>query len=476
MSRIDPGGRAGRRPTLPGWLMAVPVAVAAGAVALGLLVGPASSPATPAREVRLDRGSYACPGGLATVAGQVAPASEATAQSFPAVRSESSVPAKARSVTQLAGRPGTWRRATTPAGSTVVTQLGRGTGPLGFVSGRASQPDGGGLVVAGCPGVADDAWFPSLGSGSKHQSTLLLTNTADTPAAATVDLWNTEGVVDAIDNEGIVVPAGASRRIRLADLAAGEKQLAAHVTRLRGALTVSVLDTSTAVYRGTDLTMGGMAPTRRQWVPGLSAGVKRRTLSLVNPGQTTARVKVTVLSARGRFVPEGLSDLKVRSGRLREVTLPASVGSGAATLQLTSDVPVVAGVRLEPDTVDFARAESVPPLDGTAGIPLGLAGTNRTPRLLLAGVGAKDSSVELTAYDASMKRLDRATVTVRAGRTQDVSLAKAVKIDGAAYVLVRATGDVVGAASYTNSGRVASLPLLAAPVRALGPHVSVVGP
>lgn len=475
MSRIETGGRAGRRPTVPGWILALPVVVAAAIATAGLVVGPAEPSATPAREVRLDRGSYACPGGLSTTAGQLSAGAEATARALPLVSSDSADAADPTSVQALTD-PRTWRSATTPEGSTVVAQSGRGTGAVGFVSGRLTKAEGGGLVVAGCPTVTDDAWFTGLGSGSKHQSTLLLTNTADTPAAVNVELWNTQGVVDAIDNDGIVVPARAARRIRLADLAAGERQLAAHVVRLRGALTVSALDTSTAVFKGSEISTGGVDPARTQWIPGVVAGEKGRTLAIVNPGGTTARVSVTAFGSKGRFVPEGLSDLKVGAGKLREITLPRTVGSGAVALRLTSDEPVAASVRLEPDTDDFARAESAPVLDGTAAVPLGLAETKGVPDLLLSGVGRRTSSVQLTAYDAEMRQLDEATVTVEAGRTQDVDLAKVLTTKGAAVVLVEGGTDVVGTATYSSGSRIASVPLRAAPVTALGPQVSVVGP
>ncbi|RYJ07112.1 MAG: hypothetical protein EON52_02935 [Actinomycetales bacterium] len=475
MSRIETGGRAGRRPTVPRWLLALPVVVTAAVAAAGLVVGPAEPSPTPAREVRLDRGSYACPGGLSATAGQLSAGTTATARALPLVTSGSAEAADSTSVDALTD-PEAWRTATTPEGATVVSQAGRGTGAVGFVSGRLGKDDGGGLAVAGCSTVADDVWFTGLGSGSKHQSTLLLTNTADTPAAVNVELWNAQGVVDAIDSDGIVVPAGAARRVRLADLAAGERQLAAHVVRLRGALTVAALDTSKAVYQGSEISTGSVAPARSQWIPGVVAGEKGRTLSIVNPGQTTARVSVTALGSKGRFVPEGLSDLKVGAGRLREITLPRTVGSGAVALRLTSDEPVAASVRLEPDTDDFARAESAPALDGTAAVPLGQAGTKGVPDLLLSGVGRRSSSVQLTAYDADMKKVDAATVTVEAGRTQVVDLAKALTTKGAAVVLVRAAGDLVGAATYASGSRIASVPLRAAPVTALGPQVSVVGP
>ncbi|KQY58540.1 hypothetical protein ASD11_02450 [Aeromicrobium sp. Root495] len=475
MSRIESGGRAGRGTRVPRWLLALPVLVTAAIAAAGLVVGPAEPSSTPAREVRLDRGSYACPGGLSTTAGQLSPGDEATARSLPLVTSDSVDAPDARSVDALAD-PRTWRSATTPEGSTVVSQSGRGTGAVGFVSGRLAKDDGGGLVVAGCPSVADDAWFTGLGSGSKHQSTLLLTNTADTPAAVDVELWNTQGVVDAIDNDGIVVPAGASRRVRLADLAAGERQLAVHVVRLRGALTVSALDTSTAVFQGSEISTGSVDPARTQWVPGVVAGEKGRTLVLVNPGDTTARVSVTAFGAKGRFVPEGLSDLKVRAGRLRQVVLPRTVGSGAVALRLTSDEPVAASVRLEPDTDDFARAESAPVLDGTAAVPLGLDETKGVPDLILSGVGRRSATVRLVSYDAAMKKVDEATVTVEAGRTDVLDLADELTTKGAAVVLVRGAGDVVGAATYASGSRIASVPLVATPVTALGPRVRVVGP
>lgn len=425
----------------------------------------------PPGQVSVARSTYACPGGedVSVTAGQVAAGTAATAQTLPD-----------RTPVDALADATAWRSSDVDADGLVVDQRGQGSGAVGFFSEGAPRSDGGGLVVGSCPPTVDDSWYLGLGSGAKHLSSLVLTNVSSSPAVADLSFWGAQGRIDAVDAEGVVVEPFSVRRVDLRDLVAGEAELAVRVERRRGSLTAAALDSSTAVFRGTESLAPTQAPQRQQVVAGLPDGAKGRTLLLLNPTTSTARVAVRVLGAEGGIAPEGLESVKVDAGRLTAVEVPASAGSDAAALRITSDQPVSASVRVAPSTRDHAVVEAVPALDGPAVVPVDLDVDTGTPELVLTAPRRR-GDVRLEAFDVQMRRLATAGVAVDAGTTTTVDLGSGEVLDpepdagDVAYVVVRAEGEVMGAATYRQGNRIASLGLTAAPVTVLGPHVRTTG-
>jgi len=368
-----------------------------------------------------------------------------------------------------------WNETDVDARSLAVgTADARGAGAVGFYGGVASGKDGGGFGVSACPGVNQDSWFVGAGSGSRHDSTMTLTNLSDSPAIADVSLWGNEGSIEAVDAEGIVLKGFETRRIKLDSLAAGEPELAMHVHSRRGALSVAVQDTSTSVFRGTEPLTQTSAPARRQVISGVAPGASGRQLVAVNPGNATARVKIHALGKDRAFVPTGLDDVKIPAGKVKVMDLPKSVGDSAVALRLTSDHPLSASVRVSPGNKDFEYAVAGHALEGPAVAPLSLGGLLTNASLLLTAPDAK-AKVAITAFDARMTKQGSVEAALKAGSTQSFDLGKKGLFDKSladlAYVVVTPTGDVQGAALYTRGAGASALPLTAAPLKTLAPQV-----
>ena len=339
-----------------------------------------------------------------------------------------------------------------------VTQAGRASGATGFTSLTAPQSAGGGLSVARCGAVVDEAWFLGLGTADKRSSTLVLANLSDTPAVADLTLWNGRGVMDAVNAQGVSVKPFAIRRIPVADLAAGEPQLAMRVDRRRGVLSAMVEDSSKATYAGSDAVSATVAPSRTQVISGIDSGTRGRTLLVLNPSDQVARIDVTILTADGPVADKGLQGLKVQPNRYRTLTVPTSAGSGPQTALVSSDRAVVAAMRVEPSVKDFTVAAATPALDGTAIAPVRLGQGVALDRLVLT---ALDQSTTFTVegYDDRMKQISRESVKV-AGRSSAALTAKTLKIRGAtAYLTVTSNGGGVAAAIYRAGTGVSSLGL-----------------
>ncbi len=415
--------------------------------------------------VDVTQASYACPAGkiITVAAGQVRPGSSSTVTVLPGLGKDAA----------LAGAS-TWRTSVVNGQGLIVDQQGRRSGAVGFFAGRAPRAAGGGLVVGSCSGVVDDAWLLGLGSGGKHFSTLILTNLADSPAVVDIDFWGPNGKIDAVNAQGIVVKALTTRRIRLDAFAAGETELALKVHRRRGSLAAVVNDTSTAVFRGTEPITPTESPRRDHVIAGLIGSSAGRTLELLNPGNTTARVDVTVFGPKNQFTPAGLSNIKVRAGTLKLVAVPRSVGSGRQALHVKSDLPVAATVRMAPSNADYAYAEALPPLAGPTLVPIALGPSAEQPDLVLTAPNGGAKAV-VQAFDAQMKLVSSKNVEIAPGTTQHLPTGAAFRAKSVAYLVIRPTGDIVAAATYAKGKGISSLALLAAPVTLLGPQVRPLG-
>lgn len=436
-------------------------------LAIALIVGAFFLPdpregARAPRSVPVSRTAYACPGNVRVAAGQIEPASAVKAVGVPGGSSVGGLE-----------KPDRWRLTKTSR-STVVEQVGRGSGGTGFFTTTASEAGGGGLIVANCPPTVDESWFVGLGSGAKHESRIELTNLSDVIAVADISLWGADGPIEAVGAEGIVIEAQQTRSLDLRKLAAGEPELAVRVERRRGAFAVTAFDGLRRVSGGSEVPAPTRAPRRDQALAGLPAGARNRTLLVVNPSTATSRLSVSVLGRRGTFAPRGLEAVRIPAGRVTTLELPASLGSDGLSLRIRSERPVAAVVRVAEAKDDYAYVSSAHELDGPALIPIDLGGGTSRPRLTLTAPGGK-AMVTVKGFDASMKQIASERHELPAGTTSTVALTGLTDSDRLAYVIVAPKGNVVGSATFHKDGGIASFPLEAAPVRVLGPDVRLVG-
>lgn len=417
----------------------------------------------PPRSVPVRETSYACAAAPTVLTGQVTPGGSAAARVVPG-----------GDEVDDAVDPDRWVRSDLRAAvgrgdrSLVVTQRGTGAGAVGFAAGVLGAASGDGLVVGRCPGVVDDAWFAGLGSAQDRAGSLVLTNLADTPAVVDVTLWSADGPVDAVGGDGLLVDPGTTRTVPLADLAAGESTLGVHVSRRRGSVAVAALDTSTGAAQGSELVGPAPSASRTVVVAGLPSGRDTRTLTVLNPGTSTVRARVEVLGPDGPFVPEGLDEVRVRAGSVTSVELPSDVGRDGVSVRVRATGPVVASATAA-GADDFSTLEQVGAWSGSAVVPVG-EGLG-TPELVVSTPGDRGRRLVLEARGPDQQVEDRAEVTVGAGATLSVDLARELDLDGATSVVVRSGGGVVGSATYRVDGRQAALALTAAPVEVLTPRV-----
>lgn len=397
--------------------------------------------------------AYVCPqpGWIEVAAGQVKAGASARVTGLPGEKALRSL-----------ADTGAWRTAKVKGASVSVEQTGEASGAVGFVGGTAPDGFGEGLAVAGCPGVADDAWFTGLGSARRgHKSSLVLSNFGSTPAVVDINLWAPSGPVPAVDNVGRVIPPHSVRTLSMAKIAGGESELVVQALRRRGSLSVSAIDTDSS---GTEIPAGA-APARNLTLAAVPARVSGQELLLLNPGEETAQATVRILGDRSPFTPRGMADIQLKPGAVTVLEMPEAATRKAYSVGVSGDHPIIGAVRYRSGD-DFAYATATAPIARVAVMPVDLAGIG-SRQLLLTATG-ESATATVTAYDANMKKLRETKAKVAAGTTVS---AKGYAAKGTAYVTVTGGNGLVGAAVYSKGKLIATLPLADAPVFRLGPDV-----
>lgn len=274
-----------------------------------------------------------------------------------------------------------------------------GAGPLaaGLTGG---QVDTGKDALSGthCTRPATDSWFVGPGPVDADMR-LHLANPDNGPATVSVDVYSDAGELDSSDAGAIFVPPHGTEDVSLASRADGARLAALHVRTSMGRVAAAVEATGKG-HDGADWIPGGVAPARKLTVPGVPGGSGKRELLVSTPGDRDATVRVSAVTEDGTVVPGGEGVLQVPAGAVVPMPLDGMLAGKACALTLSSDVPIVAGLRADStvsggDDTAYTAAESA--LDGR-----GVAAVNRADK-------GYDASVVLSAIGGD--------VTARVGTT-----------------------------------------------------------
>jgi Family of unknown function (DUF5719) len=335
-----------------------------GAVAFGDRARPSPPAQTAAQTVPISASVRVCPAtGEPPVPGTTTYLSAASlpASALPVTVPAAQPPSDGLRLTPLSGSgpplatvtsPGSQATYTATAGLTTPTAL-RASGVLAPGAG-ASQvtyvPHGPhrALIGSSCPAPTGNAWFVGASGATGRLATVELDNPDPTPAVADIVVYGEHGMIVAPAGRGVTVPPHGDITRRVDVLAPGTALVGLHVVLREGRAAVSVSDEQTIglLPRGADLVPEAAAPSRRVVIPGVPGGqTGSRTLQILVPGPQDAIVRVQVLSRDQRFTPDNLAALDVPAGSVGKAELLSQVGDGSVALLITSDEPIVAGVR-----------------------------------------------------------------------------------------------------------------------------------
>ncbi|MFA7324024.1 MAG: DUF5719 family protein [Candidatus Nanopelagicales bacterium] len=342
------------------------------------------------------------------------------------------------SVTTLAGKVTDKASLTAPGAQTEIAARGRklppirviGTGSLapGLIANQWSRDPRGrgrGMASTPCDSAGSDFWFVGGGSVAGRQTRVVLVNPDAFAAVVDLVIYGPKGIVDAPGGRGLVVNPLQRMYVRMDALAPGVATTAVHVIARTGRIGASVDDDQMSGLHsvGTEWVPRAAAPAKKVYVPGVFPGKGVRVLAIAAPGEQDAQVSIRVLSKDGTFQPAERDKVTVPSDSVISLDMSTVTQGQAATLELTSDTAIVAGMRqffgskrVQNDTAYAAGAQSLTSAAAVSGLPV--QGATRVHLALTAPQGQAKVQVSLLPYlgrDQVSTPVQVQTVTIEAG-------------------------------------------------------------
>ena len=268
-----------------------------------------------------------------------------------------------------------------------IRAYGEGSLAPGLVAdqwGRDPSGRGRGMASTACAPAASEFWFVGGGAIAGRKTRVLLVNPDDTAALVDVIIHGPDGIIDAPAGRGLVVPPLDRVTVQLDVLAPGVPAAALHVLARTGRIGASVDDEQRSGLQsvGTDWIPQSALPAMKVYVPGVINGLGARVLSIVSTSENDANVTLRVISPEGTFEPAESNAFTVTSGTVVTTDMTPALpqtpdGSLPVTLELTSDQPIVVGMRqffgerrVQNETAFSAGAQPITGPAAVSGLPV----------------------------------------------------------------------------------------------------------
>ncbi len=199
-----------------------------------------------------------------------------------------------------------------------------------------------GLAGVRCGEPGADIWF--VGPGQQNGATQIqldLMNIDSLPASVDVSIITDAGQAQAGNDTGITVPPHQTVTESLSSMGSGSSVVAIEVHTSIGRVAADVSEGSS--HGAASWLPTAAEPSTELVIPGVPPSSSAAGLFLAVPGTSSAKVNVLAITPQGHYRPFGSQtiDLPGESASYQALT---PLGGTAAALEITSNVPVVAGV------------------------------------------------------------------------------------------------------------------------------------
>jgi Family of unknown function (DUF5719) len=277
---------------------------------------------------------------------------------------------------------------------------------------EAEETTGAGLASVRCGEPGSDLWFVGPGQqGGAAQIQLDLMNVDALPASVDVSIITDAGQVQADGDTGIAVPPHQTVTEALSSLAGNASVVAIEVRTSIGRVAADVSETSS--HGGTASWLPStVPPSTRLVIPGVPPSGGTAGLYIVVPGSANARIKVLSITPQGQHQPFGTQTVDLPGDSASYV--PLTPLGGTAALELTSNVPVTAGV-LVPGSGLGAFTVATAPISEQA-----VVAGNTVGATVVLSAPAGQARVRLTEVAETPGATSSQIVTVQSGHTLTV--------------------------------------------------------
>ncbi len=316
---------------------------------------------------------------------------------------------------------------------------------------------------------------PGLSTDGGNEARLRLANPHLSPASVAVR-FATPGEVEApLALRNISVPPRSVRELVVNDTLPERTDLAALVEVTSGRLAVEGLQLARAAIGGVDgasLLASTTRPGESWTVPWLVDDDDHASwLWVVNLGERTASVELTLHTEDGGELPLGLSQVSVPEGELRRVDLTGTLPEGVTEVALTArsnGVPIVVSggvVRADEQAERTGLAVQLGAAASSRWVTSGRAGEDRREVLVISNPEGEPAIVDITFFAGVQAVAPESLreVEVPAGSRRLVDLQEALPASGGwtAFVSARQGAVVVGRVGSTDGSE--PLELVASP-------------
>ena len=285
------------------------------------------------------------------------------------------------------------------------------------------------LSLSRCAEPTTEASFLGVSTQTGDSSVLVLSNSSDRPATASVQLRTADGPAAMEGRSQVVVAPGDEERVLLESVVPGEDAVGVDVSVLGAPLSLHVQTTERD-----GLTPGGAeildplpAPAQELVMPGVDVAGTAPTLVLSNPSGSTVTADVEVLGANGAASGASPAQIEVPAGAVVP-TAVEGLADGTYAVQVSADGPLDAVTRsartgkdLPGDTVgapvDFALVAPAPAL-GTHAVSA-LPGQGATGALTLTA--DEDTEARVIPIGADGAAGEPIAVDLAAGATSTLT-------------------------------------------------------
>ena len=291
-------------------------------------------------------------------------------------------------------------------------------------------------VAGGCARASGDVWLvPGMSTVGGEEARLRIANPSRSDATIAVSYRTPQGSEEPIALQNLSVEARGVREIVVDELLPERADLAAVVEVRTGRVAVEgyqIVRSDGDGITGASLLAGTTEASEAWTIPWVTDGDERASwLWVLNPGDRTANVEVTMHTGDGGEVPSDLAEVAVPPGRLRRIDLRGTFPDGAGTAAVTArsnGVPVVvsAGVSVggdEPSATGFA-VELGAGTTSTSWVATGGPTAGRSELLRVVNPAGEPATYSVAFFDGVTVRSPEALqeVTVAPGAVEVVDV------------------------------------------------------
>ncbi len=203
-----------------------------------------------------------------------------------------------------------------------------------------------GATICSAPSISQ--WFVGGNADVTSKGKLLLINSGLSEAIVDIRMWSESGIRP---TRVITLKANTSLVQTLASLDPGSKRITLHVAPRSGRVNAFLVDERGRGLKslGGDVVNSSAEPRNEIIIPAIPQMNRLgkplgHSLRLLVPGDIPAQISAEVISAKGTFIPIGLSERTLQPGIVTEVDLNLQLAANVFALKITSDRPIVGSV------------------------------------------------------------------------------------------------------------------------------------